>query len=92
MRHPTIHRLVIFALADMSHGVKKITNSVEKGDLRGIENYPINIYMLRDCYMETPDMKTNGESNLIILPKIVHCMELILTYIYEQVKSCVILN
>ena len=59
--HPSVDGLIIMALADMSHGVKKIANSVERGNLLGLNYMPINILMLKDCYMACPDMKTNGK-------------------------------
>ena len=55
--YPSVDGLIIMALADMSHGVKKIANSVERGNLLGLNYMPINILMLKDCYMVCPDMK-----------------------------------
>ena len=67
MKHPSIDWLVIVALSNFSHGVKKEANSFERGNLLGVEGHPMNIYMLRDCYMESPDMKTNGMCSFMCL-------------------------
>ena len=64
MNHPSIDWMIVIALADFSHGVKKAANSFERGNLLGIEGHPMNIYMLRDCYLECPDMKTDGKDYL----------------------------
>ena len=45
--HPSIDNLIILALADMSHAVKKIANAVERGNLRGIDGMAICIHISR---------------------------------------------
>ena len=67
--HPTVDGLTILALADMSHGIKKVANAVERANLRGLQHQPINMDMLKAVYMETPDMKSNvsGQSSIITL-------------------------
>ena len=66
--HPTVNGLTIAALADFSHAVKKLTNAVERANLRGMDQMPVNMKMLKDLYMETPDMKTDGQ--IMIYPKL----------------------
>lgn len=60
--HPSVKGLIIIALADFSHCIKKVTNSVETGNLKGIGSYEISMHSLKDCYMACPDMTTQGKS------------------------------
>ena len=53
-----------YACVDFSHSVIKAANSFECGNLIGIVGHPMDIYMLRDCYLKCPDMKTHGKDYL----------------------------
>jgi len=59
--HPSVKGITIFALADFSHGIKKVTNAVDAGMLRGINGRPITMSILRDVYKSCPDYITSGK-------------------------------
>lgn len=52
--------MLIFALADFSHAIKKIANSLERGNLMGLEGFIIAMSVLKDIYMACPDMTGVG--------------------------------
>lgn len=54
--HPTVKDMLIFALADFSHAIKKIANSLERCNLVGLEGFIIAMSVLKDIYMACPDM------------------------------------
>jgi len=58
--HPTVNDMLIFALADFSHAIKKIANSLERGNLMGLEGFIIAMSVLKDIYMACPDMTGVG--------------------------------
>ena len=43
-------------------------NAIKRGNLRGPDLFPVIMNMLKDVYMETPDMKTDGQ--IMIYPKL----------------------
>ena len=66
--NPKVIGLLVMGLADFSHAIKKATNAIERGNLRGPDLFPVIMKMLKDVYMETPDMKTDGQ--IMIYPKL----------------------
>jgi len=66
--HPTVIGLLVMGLADFSHAIKKATNAIERGNLRGPDLFPVIMKMLKDVYMEILDMKTDGQ--IMIYPKL----------------------
>ena len=46
--------------------MKKVTNAIELANLRGTDHLPINMKMLKGVYMETSDMKIDGEYSLLV--------------------------
>ena len=66
--NPKVIGLLVMGLADFSHAIEKATNAIERGNLRGPDLFPVIMKMLKDVYMETPDMKTDGQ--IMIYPKL----------------------
>jgi hypothetical protein len=55
--HPSIPGRYIFALADFSHAIKKITNAIEWGNLLGLDGgHEISMRMMKVLYLACDDM------------------------------------
>ena len=59
--------LLDMCLADFSHAIKTTMTAVESRILRGPVMFPIIMKTLKNIYIETPDMKTDGQ--IMMYPK-----------------------